>query len=226
VRTMALGFTYSLEDIDRAVMTGTDLPAEKQRAVVKGFEKGENDILFFGDPQFKLQGFLNAHAANGGNIGIHNLPSDGTGSSRSWANKTPTQIIRDLDEMVESVISQSKNQVVPTVVILPRSRWAIINNTPVSLAGGSDKTIKTWWEANHPGITLDWLYELETAGVGNATRALCYKRDPEVVEGQIPMQYDQLPPQSRGLGFLVPARSRIGGVAWTMPLGALYFDGI
>jgi hypothetical protein len=226
IRTMGGAMVFTLDDLDRAALTGQDLSTEQQKAAVKGFEKGENDVLFFGSSKFKLKGFLNQHAANGGNVGLHSLPSDGTGASRLWTTKTVTQIIRDLDEMVESVIEQSKNTIVPTTILLPRSRWALLNNTPFSVAGGSEVTIKTWWERNHPGITLDWLYELETAGVGGIKRAICYRLDEEVLQGQVPLPYDQKPPQARGLSFLVPVRSRIGGVDIKHPLGILYFDGI
>jgi hypothetical protein len=219
-------FGYSIAELEAAAMAGTPLEVREQQAAVKGFEKAENDILFFGSAANNIMGFLNADSANGGNVPTLSLPSDGTGASRLWSTKTAELIIRDLDQLVETAIQQSKGAFEINTILLPRSRWGVINTKPVSIGGGSDKTIKSWWMANHPGIEIDWLYELETAGANDTARAMAYFRSPEVVEGQIPLQYQQRPAQPKGLGIIIPCRSRIGGCSWTQPLGALYADGI
>jgi hypothetical protein len=219
-------FKYSVQELRSAVMAKKPIEERKRRAAVAGMSDTENRLLLLGDSTFNIAGFLKSDAANGGNVPLVSIPADGTGSSKLWSTKTAELIIRDLNLLVRTVRTQSKGVHVPTTVLLPESSHGIIASTPYSIGGGSDKTILAWWMANNPGVEIDWLNELETAGGSSLRRMMAYVRRPDMVEGHIPVPYEQFPPQAKNLSFMVPVHGRFGGVAFYYPLSACYGDGI
>lgn len=219
-------FHYSVQELRSAIKAGRNLEARKQKAAVRGFEKMENDIILSGQKALGTTGLINSEAANGGNVPTLGVLADGAGGLKTWASKTAEQIIRDLDAMLISVRTTSKGEHEVNVIVLPLSSYGLINSKPFSTSGGSDKTVLSWWLANHPGVEVTWLNELETAGTGGVKRMIGYVRDPEMLECEIPSSYEQLPPQADGLMLSVPCFSRIGGVSWYFPLSAVYSDGI
>ena len=54
---------------------------------------------------------------------------------------------------------------------------------------------------------------------------VAYQRDPMVLQLEIPQEFEQFPPQARGLSFVVPCHARIGGVHMHYPLAVAYMDG-
>lgn len=219
-------YGYSIQELRAAIMAKKSLDRRKQEAAVFGMRKKENTILFMGDSAHNILGFLKAAAADGlgGNVPTVSIPADGAGATKTWSTKSSVQIIRDLSLLLRTVREQTKGIENATTILLPLSSWGIINSKPYSDL--SDKTVLQWFLANNPGIEIDWLNELETAGASSVRRSMAFTRRPEKVEGQIPQDYEQLPPQPDGLRFSIPCHSRVGGVIWYKPFSAVYGDGI
>ena len=55
---------------------------------------------------------------------------------------------------------------------------------------------------------------------------IAYRRDPDAFTLEIPQMFEQLPVQERGLEFVVPCHSRIGGVIIYYPLSMAIGEGI
>ena len=73
---------------------------------------------------------------------------------------------------------------------------------------------------------IDSWEALNTAGAALATRMIAYKRDPEVLQYEIPLDFFQLPPQARNINFVVPCLSRVSGVEIYHPKAIAYMDAI
>lgn len=219
-------YSYSLQELRAAIMAKRSIDTKKQQAAVFGMRKFENDLLLLGDSTRSILGLLKSSVAQGGAVPTVSIPADGTGSSKAWTAKTSELIIRDLDLIVRTVRQNTKMIEEVTTILLPLEAWGVANSKPFSVTGGSDKTVLQWWKANNPGIEVLALNELATAGASSVSRAMAFVRRPDKVEGQIPQDYEQLPPQPKNLKFMVPCHSRCAGVIWYKPWSAVYGDGI
>ena len=81
-------------------------------------------------------------------------------------------------------------------------------------------------EANKHIKNWDWEPKLETAGAGSTTRIATYSKTPEVLKLILALDYEQLPPQAKGLEFEVPGRMKIGGVIVKRPMACTFADGV
>jgi hypothetical protein len=121
-------------------------------------------------------------------------------------------------------VVRNKGTLLPDTLLLAPSMFDIIANKPVG--NTSDMTVLRWFLANNPYIkqVAQW-QKLETADSGSdSQRAVMYRRSPEVMEGVVPVQFEQLAPQPEGLEILTNCLARAGGVKIYHPEAMLYID--
>jgi hypothetical protein len=221
---IAKGYQYSVQDLRRAAMAGNQLDTRRARACRRAIERRIDEITALGEPRGKLKGLIN-HP----NVTVIDTKTDGT--SARWVQgrttpKSPALIQRDMHDMVSEIWTTSKQVHMPNTIVLPTVEYGHVSQTPV----GTDNqtTILRSFLANNPNIsTVDFWYKLDEAdAAGTGPRAICYQKDPEVLELVIPQDFEQFPPQARNLAFLVPAHARIGGVSMYYPLAVVYQDGL
>ena len=66
--------------------------------------------------------------------------------------------------------------------------------------------------------------KLETAGAASARRLVAYKKDPNMLQGIIPQEFEQLPPEAVGYETIINCHMRIGGIELYQPLSVCYLD--
>ena len=220
VKSLGSSYGYSVQDIRSAAKAGVNLAQREANAAKRAIMQKETDIAFFGDAEYNLPGFF-----SNANIPSAAVPADGVGASTLWSAKTPDQIIRDVNELINDIITVTKGAEAPNTVLLPISRYTLINTTPRS--EHTDTTILQFLKMAHPAITMwDWLNELETAGPGSEAMMTAYNRSPDKLTLEIPSDFEQFPEQSVGLEFEVPCHERIGGTIVYYPLSANMAYGI
>ena len=64
------------------------------------------------------------------------------------------------------------------------------------------------------------------SGAGGLDRMAVYRRDPDALTLEIPQDFEMLEEQARGLEYVTPCHSRIGGVIVYYPLSIAFADGI
>lgn len=220
VKSLGASYGYSVQEIRASQMTGKGLEQRRANAAKRAIEQKINSIAFFGDSASGLEGFI-----NNPNIGSYTVPNDGSGNSTLWTNKTPDQIIRDLNGLAHKTVEDTKGVDPADTILLPLSRYNYIASTPRSST--SDTTILEFFLKTSPYIKeVSWLNELETAGQGNSKRMIAYRRSPDYLTLEIPQDFEQFPEQEQGLEFVVPCHARIGGVIIYYPLSVAKGDGI
>lgn len=220
VKSLALSYGWNLQELRSAAMTGKPLTTRKSGAAKRGHLVTENRIVWFGDADHGLQGIF-----DNPNISVVVLPADGSGSSTAWADKTPDQIIRDINLMTRTPHAVSKGVEMVDTLLLPITQYNLIFDTPRSAQ--SDMSIARWVMANNPHLkAIDWLNELEGTGPANADQMLSYHRSPDKLQQEIPQDFEQLPVQEEGLEFVVPTHSRHGGVKVYYPLSMAKASGL
>lgn len=220
VRTVADAYGYNVKEIRRAQMAGNNLPDRKATAAKRGVDSKMNSIAFVGDAEYNIKGLLN-HPS----ISEYTVLADGTGSSKLWSNKTPDQIVRDMSGLVTSVIEATNGMESPDTLLLPIAKYNYIANT--RMTDGDSKTILRFFLDNNPYIKkVDWLSELKGIGAGATDRMIVYPMDSNVLTFEIPLMFEQLPEQWKGLEAVVPCEAETAGVLVYYPLAIAYGDGI
>lgn len=219
IRSIGNAYGYNTQEVRSAMFAGVNLNGKKATAAMKAQEEKINQLAFAGDADHGLPGLL-----NNSNVPEVTLLADGTGSTKTFASKTTDKIVRDINSLINKVITQSKGVHKVNEVWLPIEQYALIATTQNSAA--SDTTILSFLQQVHPGVTFRQVVELDGAGAGGSDRMYAMENSMDNWQLNLPMMAKQYPPQQNGLDFVVPVESRFGGVTIEYPLSMCFADGI
>lgn len=219
IRSIGNAYGYNVQEVRSAMYAGINLNGKKAMAATRAHQEKINQLAFSGDADNGLPGFL-----TNSNVPEVTLLADGTGSSKTFATKTADKIVRDVNALINKVITQSKGIHRVTEVWLPIEQYAMIATTQNSAA--SDTTILAFLQQVHPGVQFRQVVELDGAGAGGADRMYAMENTMENWQLEIPMMIKQYAPQQVGLEFQVPVESRFAGVVIEYPLAFAFADGI
>jgi hypothetical protein len=213
VESLGISFGYSVQEVRSAAMAQRSLPTMKANAAREAHERLVDEIGSLGDATTGLTGFVNNA----------NVPT-GSALNGSWATATADQIIEDMNESVTSMINSTNAVEVPDTILLPIQQFTIVNQRRIP---DTEITVLQFFLRNSAFIrNVDHWYRLDGAGAASSDRMITYRRDPSKMELHIPQEYETFPVQEKGLEFMVPTHSRIGGTVFYKPFAALYRDGI
>lgn len=219
IRSIGNAFGYNTQEIRSAIFAGVNLPARKAMAATRAHQEKINALAFTGDADHGLPGLI-----SNANVPEVTLLADGTGSAKTFASKTADKIVRDVNSLINKIISQSKGVHRATEVWMPVEQYALIATTQNSTA--SDTTILQFLQQVHPGVTFRQVVELDGAGASGADRMYAIENSRDNWAIEIPMMMKMYSPQQKGLEFEVPVESRFGGVIIEYPLAFAFADGI
>lgn len=220
VRDIGNSFDYSIKDIARAEREGKNLRQDKSNYSREATERKFNNICFFGDDDYSLTGLL-----NNDNIPRESAPADGTGASPLWVNKSAELILRDLDNLINTIISDTKGIEIPNTLILPIEKLQIMNQKYTGIENNS--TVMTRFMSSHPYITrIEWVQELKGAGTGGVDVAIAYNSNPSKLEFHIPQPWMAMEPQVKNYAYEVPTIASSGGLIVFKPLSINILEGI
>lgn len=220
VHTLGAAYGYELMELRSAARTGTDLQNMKPRAARMAIEDELDQMLAFGQTATQTSLGVTGLCNNAG-VGVE------TNNFTVWAaGDTADALVAELNsvpaEMAETV--KQAAGLLPDTLLLAPVNYNIIAQK--RMGDGSDMTVLKWFLANNPYIksVAPW-HKLSTANAGgNGARAICYRRDPNVLEGVLPLDFEQLAPQADGLELVVNCIARAGGVKVYQPTAMLYLD--
>jgi hypothetical protein len=219
VKSIGNSYGYSLQEIRAAQFAGKSLEQRKANAAARAQREKWNRIAFNGDAASGLPGWLT-------NSNVPSSPvADGDSGDTEWDTKTPTEILKDLNDAVNGIIDLTNGAEQPNTVVLPIKQYTQIATTRQD--SGTDTTILEYFLRNSPAITsVEWANELKGAFPGTTDGFIVYDRSPDKLTLEMPQMFEQLPVQERGLEFVVPCHSRIAGVIIYYPLAQVFKYGI
>lgn len=220
VKPLGDSFAYSIKEIRRSQRAGgIPLDVRRANAARRAIEDLQDRIALFGDTATGLKGFLNYAG-----VTTYTVIADGTGSSKLWANKTPDQIVRDIQGFVDAIMIPTKGREVPDLLLLPLAKYNYIANTRMGTV--SDITIMQYILKNNPYIKrIDWLNELAGAGAGATDRMMIGSFDAEHITFELVQPFEMFTPQPEGMAFKVNCHAEVGGVIIYYPQAFAYADG-
>jgi len=217
VRSYGGKYGYSIQDLRAAAMSGSQLPARRARAARRGMEQLVESVACFGNTKAGLGGF-----AKNANVSLVSVVNG------TWATATGAEMIEDMNKLVNDTVIANKETFAPDTILLDVELYTLFSSTRISTTGDTHTTAMQAFLASSPHIKniFSWNQLALADAAGTGPRAICYKRDPEVLELVIPQEYEELPPQPNGLKFEIPCHGRIGGVVIYYPLAVAYMDGL
>lgn len=221
VRSLAIAFGYNVDEIASSQLTGASLDQRRANAARRGFEESVNLIAFDGDAESGLPGFF-----SNVNIPVSTVVDPGSGTE--WVNKTPEQILFDVNDLFADIFETTKMKERATDLLLPPSQWSYIASTPRS--SGTESTILKYLVTNSPYLASEAnvrpVNELVGRGTAGADIMVAYTPDPDKLQLEIPHELEFFAPQESGLEIEIPGRGRIAGVNIYYPLSASIAEGI
>lgn len=217
----ATGYEYSDEELRQAQVLGRPLTQLKANVARRAMEELAQRTCMVGDTTHNLPGFIN-------NTNVTAASVVNPGSGTEWVNKTPAQILFDINDLLGDIFTDSLQVERPDTLLLPTSQWSFIASTPRS--DNSDTTILQYVVANSPYLNsaddIMPITELVGAGAGATDRMMAYTKSIDKVVFHIPMPLRFTEPQRKGRGFEVPGEFKLSGVEFRYPGSARYADGI
>jgi len=179
-------------------------------------------VAFNGRADADLPGFLSNP----------NIPTitvvDGASTSPLWVNKTPDEILFDINDLFGDVFENTKMKERADTLLLPPAQWNYIASTP--RASNSDTTILQYIVQNSPFLSsMDNVIpvnELVGAGTAGVDIMVAYTRRPDKLQLEIPYEFTSLAPQEQGLEIEIPCHSTLGGVNVYYPMSAAIAEDI
>ena len=225
VHTAGIGYDYGFEEVNQARMLGISLDAEKPRIARRAYHQMMYDIALEGDTTKGFEGLFNYTG-----VPAASVTADGTGSTTTWATKTPDQIIRDINSGLTGIYTATKETELANTVILPTERFNTLastrlTDTSMTILEFIQKANVYTAQTGQP-LTIRAKRNLLTKGSGSTARMITYRRAPDVLKLHIPMVHRFFPVQIRGFQFMFPGMFRVGGVDIRLPKAVSYSDGI
>jgi len=205
VRSLGASFAYTVKEIKSAQMAGFSLDSKRAEAARRAVEEYMNDVAFNGDATWDLPGLFSNTDITSTSVAV------GAGASKAWADKTPDEIIFDVNNACGIMFETTKQKERPNTLLVPPAQWNLLWSTP--RATGSDMNIAQWILANSPFIrNIVSVTEMEGAGTGSSDVFVIYNPDPSKLQLEIPEDIMMHPAQQQVLEFMVPVTAEFAGL--------------
>ena len=224
---------YTLPELESALKLGRPIDAQKYEGMQLKWNMDIDEQVYIGDTGLNLKGLVNADTVVGS---VTNVPADGSGSSTQFVNKTPVQILRDVNEILATTWAQSAWSVIPNELRLPPVQYGYLVSNLVSSAGNTSilEYLKQNNLAKQNGqeLNIQPLKYLIGGGVGGTLgtpgthdRMVAYTKDRKRV--RFPMTTLQRTPlEYRSLFQITTYYARLGGIEFPYPETISYRDGV
>lgn len=192
--------------------------------------------IIFGVPDLGFHGWINYPGIDI----ITPQPSEGTPSSTKWEDKTPTEIVNDINMALTAVWKKTRTIFKPTTIFMPLDQYALISSVPMvigqtSSASGTgiavniiDYVAKNNIMYRVTGKELEIIPSryLSGAGTAGSDRMVIMDRRKENQILPFPLPYQLSEPQPKPLAVAWYAENKFGSYHVRQQGSMAYVDGI
>jgi hypothetical protein len=214
------GYEVSLQEVNRASRMNLNLADRKASAARMVAEKFIYDRVISGSTEKNATGLVNNASVPAANA-----------TNGSWGSATVANILADVNQVLNDVITNSSETAIPNALLLPTSKFLFLNNT--QLTNSNDSILNFVQENNSytamTGQRLDIRAsrELETAGASSTKRMIAYEKSPDNMEFFLPGMFEFLPPFAiSSMSWRVDGIMNVGQLEIYRPKAVSYRDNI
>ena len=225
IKSVGASYGYSVEEMRASRMAGKSLDVRKGDSARYAIDLAINMIAWSGDDKTGLMGVLSP----GNDVPLFTLPKNAAGTSTKFVDKTPMEVLNDINAMQAFTAKLTKSVERPDTLALPTDAFLYLANTPRS--DMSDLSILGWILENSP--RLKGIVECpELNGDSGMTPypgmgvGFMFKKSAKKFTIENPLPFYQHPIQPKGLEFEIPCEARTAGAMIYYPLSMLIIPGV
>lgn len=226
--------SYTIPELESAQRLGRPVDAQKFEGMQLKHNMDIDQLVYTGDTVMGSTGLVNSY---GSGLPVTNqglVANTGSGSTTQWINKTPAQILADVNELLTSAWNATGYAICPSRLLLPPTQYGYIATTTVSTAGSV--SILKYLEDNSislrvNGKPLEVLESKWLPGAGQVVssvatdRMVAYTKEKRFVRYPlVPLQ--RTPLEYRSIFHITTYFGRMGQVEFVYPETIGYRDGI
>lgn len=228
----AMEVKFSILELESAARIGRPIDDQKVEGLKLKHQMDVDEQVYVGDATLNVPGLLNYTTVTN----VANVPN-GVGGSPLWTNKTPSEILKDLNDLLHSVWQTSAWSVMPSKVGLPPALFGYISTQLISSAGNisilryllENNIVKASGKGEISIVPMKWLVGAGVGGTfgttGTVDRMIAYTNDKKYV--RFPMTLLQRTPvQYQSLYHLMTYYAKLGVVEMPYPETVGYRDGL
>ena len=224
LRLLAREISFTSVELDRSQLLGQPIDAQKTDALNILYQMNTDQMAYIGSADVGAYGLLNAPQVTASTV------STGISGSTHWAQKTPTEILADVNELLETTWQASAFAVCPSKLLLPPFQFSLLASTLISSAGNQsvlkflmDNTISL--QINGKALDIQPVKWLTGRGAGGADRMLAYTNEENRVRfPMVPIRRETA--YYEGIRFIAPYLWAFGQMEFVYPETLQYADGI
>lgn len=232
LRLWALELKYTIPEIESAAKLGRPIDEQKYEGLKLKHQMDVDEQVYVGDASTGDTGLFN----HGLVTNASNVPN-GTGGSPLWANKTPDEILKDVNDLLTDVWTKSGWAVMPKKILLPPTQFGLISTRPITTAGKDsiltyimeNNIVKASGRGQIEFQPVKWAVGTGSGGtIGTADghdRMVAYTNDKRFVRYPMTM-LQRTPVQYKSLWHMTTYFCRLGMVEMVYPETVGYRDGI
>ena len=232
LRPWAIELKYTILELESSVKLGRPIDQQKYDAMVMKHDMDVDEQVYIGDTTMNDTGLLNATGVTPTNVAFG---AGGGGTVTKWTQKTPAEILADLNTAITTVWAASGWKIMPNRVLVPPAQFGYLSSTIVSTAG-NQSILKYLLENNILASSgqgrleiypIKWAIGAGVGGVigqtGTVDRMTVYTKDPNLV--RFPMTLLQRTPiQYESIYHKTTYFCKLGVLEVVYPAAMGYFD--
>lgn len=224
LRLLAREVSYTSVELERSQLLGQPIDAQKMDTLNILYQMNTDQMVYIGSGDVGATGLVNDASITSGSV------ATGAAGSTLWINKTPDEILQDVNTLVETTWSAAGFAVCPSNLLLPPAQFAFIASQKVSSAGNvsilkflEDNSISL--KINGKALDINPVKWLTGRGGSGSDRMVAYTNDETRVRyPMVPIRRETA--YYQGIRFTAPYLWAFGEMEFVYPETVQYADGI
>lgn len=212
-------YGWSMQEVRAAMFSGRNTMALKGKVARQAIEQKIDQVLLLGETGWGLRGLFTLQGT------LTSPPAAGDAATQWGPLKTSAEITKDINTMLNLVVTASNEVHRPTTLVLPLSAYQYLNDTNINTTSNTS-ILEHFMDRNAYITEVETSIHLEAApnSEWSGRRAMAYTKDSSMLQGVIPQDFEQLAPQVVNYETVVNCHARIGGIELYYPKSVVYMD--
>lgn len=224
LRALAREVAYSSIELDRSQLTQQPIDVQQLNALNMLYQMNTDQMVYVGSEDVSATGLINSSSVTATTV------ADGVSGSKLWSQKTPDEILADVNTLLDGSWLAAAYAVCPSSLRLPPVQFSYLASQKVSSAGNLSileflKQNSIALQINGRPLDIQPVKWLAGAGATGTDRMMVYTNDLQYVRfPMVPIRRETA--YYQGIMFHAPYVWAFGEMEFVYPETVRYADGI